>query len=197
MSRHIISVSRFVAAPKLLVALLSAASLAACSGNSPVTPSLPSAMAGDQNAKGSAAAPGVYELTFNVFRNRTYAEVSSLPVSSQEMILKAYVTDASGRPAQKGTVTFEYCSYKGGPPNDIARADEAPMEACVDGSASWARLASISVTAGRCPTLGTGYACVNFGVVRIPRDVGFRIRYESQGSGIAAGVTVPKNFTWL
>jgi len=55
----------------------------------------------------------------------------------------------------------------------------------------------MSVTAGRCPLLGNGYACVNFGVVQIPRDVGFRIRYEPQGSGIAAGMTVPENFTWV
>ena len=181
---------------RLIVVLLTAISAAVCSGQSPVEPSSPS-LAGDQSARGSQAVPGIYDLSFTVFRNRIYEEVSTLPVRSQELILKAYVTDSSGRPAQKGTVTFEYCSYNGGPANDIERADEAPLEACAAGTASWARLASISVTAGRCPLLGNGYACVNFGIVQIPRDVGFRISYQPQGSGIAAGMTLPENFTWV
>ena len=37
---------------------------------------------------------------------------------------------------------------------------------------------------------------MNFGVVRLPRDVGFRFRYASQGSGIASGTSQAKNFTW-
>lgn len=94
-------------------------------------------------------------------------------------------------------MTFEYCSYKGGPSNDIERADEAPKEACTDGSARWARLTTRSVREGFCPTLGMGYACMNFGIVRIPRVIGFRIRYESQGSGIPSGMTAPENFTWV
>lgn len=138
----------------------------------------------------------MYTLSFTVLGNGTYRQVSSLPVLSEELTLKAYVADSLGRPAQKGTVTFEYCSYKGGPPNDLARADEAPKEACEQGLARWSRLTSISVNGGRCPFLGTGYACMNFGIVQIPRDVGFRIRYEPQGSGIPAGETAPENFTW-
>lgn len=189
--------SKLLVAPRLIATLLAAASLVACSSQPPVAPSPSSAAAGDLSARSAPAVPGVYDLSFNVFSNRVYQEVSSLAVSSQELILKAYVTDSSGTPAQKGSVTFEYCSYKGGPPNDITRADEAPKEACEQGTASWARLTSISVTAGRCPTLGTGYACMNFGIVRIPRDVGFHIRYEPQGSGIAASMTVPENFTWV
>jgi hypothetical protein len=189
--------SKFIVGSRLIVAVLAAASAAACSDQSPVAPSPGSVSAGDLSATPSTAAPGVYDLSFNVFGNGPYQEVSSLAVSSQELILKAYVTDSSGHPAQKGTVTFEYCSFKGGPPNDIERADEAPKEACEQGLARWSRLTSISVTAGSCPTLGTGYACMNFGIVRIPRDVGFRIRYQPQGSGIAAGMTVPENFTWV
>jgi hypothetical protein len=190
--------SKFIVGSRLIVALLVAASAAACSDQSPVAPSPGPVTAGDLSAKPSTAAPGVYDLSFNVFGSSgIYQEVSSLAVSSQELILKAYVTDSSGHPAQKGTVTFEYCSFKGGPPNDIERADEAPKEACEQGLARWSRLESMSVAAGRCPTLGAGYACMNFGIVQIPRDVGFRIRYESQGSGIAAGITAPENFTWV
>jgi hypothetical protein len=189
--------TKLTIAPRLVVALLGAVSAGACATESPVGPSPSSVMAGEQHAKGSQAAPGVYDLSFNVFQNGTYQEVSSLPVRSQELILKAYVADSTGGPARKGSVTFEYCSYSGGPANDIDRPDEAPLEACAEGTATWARLASMSVTAGRCPLLGNGYACVNFGVVQIPRDVGFRIRYEPQGSGIAAGMTLPENFTWV
>jgi hypothetical protein len=138
----------------------------------------------------------VYDLSFTILVSGGYQEVTSLPVRSSELILKAYVADSQGNPASKGSVTFEYCSFKGGPRNDIERADEAPKEACEQGSARWARLSSMSVTAGRCPYLGTGYACLNFGVVQIPRQIGFRIRYEPQGSGIPAGMSVPENFTW-
>jgi hypothetical protein len=94
-------------------------------------------------------------------------------------------------------VTFEYCSYTGLPPNDITRPDEAPKEACEQGTGSWARLGSKSVAAGTCPSLGTGYACLDFGVVRIPRSVGFRFRYSPQGSDIAAGTSEAHNFTWV
>ena len=54
----------------------------------------------------------------------------------------------------------------------------------------------MTVGSGRCPTLGLGYAGVDFGIVRIPRDVGFRFRYNPQGSPIAAGLSAMKNFTW-
>jgi len=104
--------TKLTIASRLIVALLGAVSAAACSGDSPAAPSPSSVIAGEQNAKASQAAPGVYDLSFNVFQNGTYQEVSSLPVKSQELILKAYVTDSSGYPAQKGTVTFEYCSYR-------------------------------------------------------------------------------------
>jgi hypothetical protein len=182
---------------KLVVALLTAASLNACSADSPVTPSAPAVAAPDLHARPAATGPGVYDLSFRVWRGGALVDVSTLFVSSDELILQAHVTDGTGAPAQKGTVTFEYCSYKGGPPNDIARADEAPKEACEAGSATWARLAGISVSAGRCPTLGVGYACYTFGVVRIPRDVGFRFSYSPQGSGIAAGTSASENFTWV
>ena len=185
-----------ITAPRLLVVLLATVAAAGCSSQSPVSPSPSAATVGNLSAKPSSAAPGVYDLSFIAWLDGSYQEVSSLPLRSRELILKAYVTDSTGLPAQKGAVTFEYCSFKGGPPNDIERADEAPKEACEQGLARWSRLTSISVSAGRCPFLGTGYACMNFGIVRIPRVVGFRIRYEPHGSGIPPGETAPKNFTW-
>ena len=186
-----------VAFPRLIAGLLGAVSVVACSGESPLAPSESSVVAREQAARGSQTVSGVYQLSFTAWRAAILEEVSSLVVSREELILKASVSSSSGAPAQKGTVTFEYCSYKGRPPNDITRADEAPKEACEQGLADWARLSSISVSGGSCPTLGTGYACLNFGIVRIPRDVGFRFRYSSQGSGIASGTSESKNFTWV
>ena len=151
--------------------------------------------AGELSAKPSAATPGVYTLTFMARVDGTLQEVTSLPVQTAELILQAAVTSSTGSAAQAGTVTFEYCSYKGGPPNDISRADEAPKEACEQGTATWARLRSLYVSSV-CPPLEPGYACLNFGIVRLPRDVGFRFRYASQGSEIASGTSQAKNFTW-
>jgi hypothetical protein len=182
---------------KPFVVLITACALtvAACSNPSPVVPSSPSAAGAEVSAKPSAAA-GTYSLSFLARVNGVVQEVTSLPVSSAELILRAYVAGSDGVPAQAGTVTFEYCSYKGRPPNDITRADEAPKEACDAGTAAWARLMSLAVYPGHCPPLGAGYACMNFGIVRIPRDVGFRFRYSSQGSSVASGTSDARNFTW-
>jgi len=180
----------------LVPIVLGVFAFAGCSNQTPLAPAAAAGGAGELSAKPSAATPGVYTLTFMASVDGTLQEVTSLPVQTAELILQASVTSSAGSAAQAGTVTFEYCSYKGGPPNDITRADEAPKEACEQGTASWARLTSLSVYPGLCPALGPGYACLTFGVVRLPRDVGFRFRYASQGSGIASGTSQPKNFTW-
>ena len=168
---------------------------AGCSNQTPLAPAAAAGGAGELSAKPSAAPPGVYTLTFMASVDGTLQEVTSLPVQTAELILKASVTSSTGSAAQAGTVTFEYCSYKGRPANDITRADEAPKEACEQGTASWARLRSLYASS-ECPALESGYACLGFGVVRLPRDVGFRFRYASQGSGIAGGTSQSKNFTW-
>ena len=190
--------SVFVTTSRLALAVVAATAVSACSGESPVAPT--SAVVGtgaEHNARPGHGVPGTYELTFTTYRINTLTEVSSLVVSSEELTLKAYVTDSTGQPATVGSVTFEYCSYRGGPANDISRPDEAPLEACAEGTGSWARLASMSVTEQRCARLGIGYACYNFGIVRIPRAVGFRMRYDPRGSEIAGGGTLPKNFVWV
>jgi hypothetical protein len=180
--------------PALIALAVACALAAACSGSSPVAPGESTLVGGPQSARSAPALPGVYGLSFRAFLSGGFQEVISLPVNS-ELILMAHVTDGAGQSAPSGTATFEYCSYKGRS-NDITRADEAPKEACEQGLASWARLANIPVDAGRCPGFGAGYACFNFGLARIPRDVGFRFRYSPQGSAIAAGTSVAKNFTW-
>lgn len=52
------------------------------------------------------------------------------------------------------------------------------------------------VDAGSCPGLELGNACFNFGLVRIPRDVGFRFRYMGRRGGVDSGVSAEMNFTW-
>jgi hypothetical protein len=169
--------------------------LAGCSNATPVAPASAPGSAGELSAKPSAGPPGVYNLTFMARVDGTLQEVTSLPVLSTELILKASVMSSTGTAAQAGTVTFEYCSYKGRPPNDITRADEAPKEACDQGTATWARLRSLYASS-TCPGPDPGYACAGFGLVRIPRDVGFRFRYSSQGSEIPSGTSPARNFTW-
>ncbi len=185
--------SRFTFA--CLTTALIGAACAGCSDQSPVSPTV---LSGDAAARtgGPAAPAGIYQLSFNVMGLGVLEPVLTLPVLSREMILRVFVTDSSGVPVQTGAVTFEYCSYKGGPANDITRADEAPKEACETSSASWARLSTVKVDAGSCPNLGPGNACRFFGIVRIPRDIGFRFRYAAQRSGIADFVSQPVNFTW-
>jgi len=168
----------------------------ACADRSPAAPTAPVDAAGGVSARASASTPGRYELSFYADRIGGLVAVSSLTVLSDELILAAHVTSSSGVAATGGAVTFEYCSYKGLPPNDITRADEAPLEACADGSADWARLTSIRIDNIGCPQLGPGYACMDFGVVRIPRVVGFRFQFSGQGSGVPSGVSLPRNFEW-
>jgi hypothetical protein len=169
----------------LLTVVAGAIALVGCSDQSPVAPTPNGGPAADVHALARAVA-GSYELSFYT---SGLVPVSSLPVF-QELVLGAHVADASGAPAQGGLVTFQYCSYKGLPPNDITRADEAPSAACATNEAKWANLASVPVDA-------SGNAYMNFGFVSIPRTVGFRFRYTGQGSGIANGVSAPADFTWV
>ena len=149
---------------------------AACSAQSPLEPSVTGAATTTLRAVQSV--PGVYALTFH---DTTGAEVTSLPVL-EELILKARVTDTSGQPAQAGSVSFEYCSLKGLPTNDITRADEAPLAECAAGTARWRSLLSLSVNQ-------SGEAAMNFGFVRIPRTIGFRVTYRGTRNGIASGTS--------
>jgi hypothetical protein len=171
---------------RLLVVIVGAAALVACSDQSPVSPSANPRPSPEMGALARTAASGSFQLSF--FTNGL-VPVSSLTVF-QELILGAHVADGSGAPAQGGSVTFQYCSLKGGPPNDINRADEAPSAACATRDASWANLISVPVDA-------SGNAYMNFGFVSIPRTVGFRFKYTGQGSGIANGVSGPSDFTWV
>jgi hypothetical protein len=145
----------------------------------------------------SGGVPGVYALSFWVWDRvaRSWQEVSTLPVLTAELILRADVTDQAGKPATAGTITFEYCSYPGRP-NLLADADEAPKEACEQGQAKWARLDARNISDDHCRAIGAGSACYPFGGVRIPRTIGFRFRYAQKGS-IASGTSPARNFVWV
>lgn len=169
----------------MLAVVVGAIAVAACSDQTPVSPSVDRGPSQDVRLL-ARAAPGSYELSF--FTNGL-VPVTSLPVL-QELILGAHVANGSGVPAAGGSVTFQYCSLKGGPPNDINRPDEAPSAACTTRDASWANLISVPVDA-------FGNAYMNFGFVSIPRTVGFRFRYSGQRSGIANGTSAPRDFTWV
>jgi hypothetical protein len=177
----------------IVLALISAASVA-CS-RSPVSPTAVARQAendgtpmiAESSSAEARAMSGSYQLQF---LDSSLQPITVLPVSDGELILGAHVTDGAGNPAQGGRVIFEYCSLKGAPPHDITRPDEAPLSACADGSATWASLAGIDVNQA-------GNAYLDFGVVLIPRTVGFRYRYLGQGSGVANGVSSPADFTWV
>lgn len=178
--------TRSLLSPARRMSLILAAGTAVACAEAPVTTPADALAGAALQAKSTGGAQGVYQLEFY---DTGLSVVTTMFVQSGELVLGGHVEDVSGNDAQSGSVTFEYCSYKGGPPNDITRADEAPLEACANGLASWARLASISVNT-------SGNAFMNFGVVRIPRTVGFRIRFSGRTSGIQSGTSLPRNFIW-
>ena len=136
-------------------------------------------------------APGVFDLQFF---NVNYGYVTSLPVCDanqcEALILEAHVTDTTGQPVEGGLVTFQYCGYRGFPRFDIDRPDEAPSSACAaGGTGNWRPLGTMHVDS-------SGVARFNFGIVEIPRTVGFRFRYSGRGSGIENGECLPEDFEW-
>jgi hypothetical protein len=62
--------------------------------------------------------------------------------------------------------------------------------AAATGSGMWGTLTGVELNA-------SGEAYLNFGVVLIPRTVGFRFRYVAQGSGIANRESDAEDFTWV
>jgi len=169
--------------------VIAVVAVVACSRESPVAPGPTPQGVGPAPSLLARAVPGSYELSFYISGPDGLETVTSMPVLTDELILGAHVEDNAALPAQRGAVTFQYCSFKGLPPNDITRADEAPSASCTDGSATWKNLLTVSVDT-------SGNAFMDFGLVQIPRTVGFRFRYASQGSGIANGTGAPRDFTW-
>jgi hypothetical protein len=159
------------------------------------------AIASIANVTGAAqSAPGSYQLTFVEIVAGEPVPATTLPVCTsaacKELILKAHVEDSSGVPVQGGLVTFQYCSLKGLPSNDFSRPDEAPSSACATRAGSWANLGTFAIPETD-PYGEMGNAYMNFGIVLIPRTVGFRFKYSGRGGGVAKGTSAPRDFTWV
>ena len=174
-----------------LITIAGGAALAitACAGDSPVSPEGLAATPSALSRQSSQVNPGIYQLSFYT---NGLVPVTTLVAGGGggELILGALVTDAAGAPAQGWSVTFQYCSLKGLPPHDITRADEAPSSACASGDGDWARLTTVPVDA-------SGHAYMDFGIVMLPRTVGFRFAYTRKGGSVSSGVSAPADFTWV
>lgn len=141
------------------------------------------------------AVPGLYDLSFRVYRNGVMEAVSSLPVGGGPLVLFAHVEDTNGNPAQSGTVTFEYCG------------DYEPKETCDAGIARWTRLNRVSIGSCYCNSCGglpgfdpgPGNACLfvfGTGGTGMEGDDGFRFKFAGRKSGIDSGTSGAANFTW-
>ena len=84
-----------------------AATMLACSERSPLAPRAVPEAGGTLSALAVRAASGLYGLSFRVVQDGSLQPVTSLTVSSQELILAAQVSDSGGVAAQRGTVTFD------------------------------------------------------------------------------------------
>ena len=159
-----------------------------CSDESPVSSSSTEQFVTESLAQ---AAPGSYQLSFLASSGQP---VSSLPVN-RELVLHASVQDSNGVSAQRGAVKFQFCSRRGG--LSLQRDCLPKIECQSGGTGVWVLVTTMKVDAGTCPGLGSGNACVIFGLLSSPRTVGFRFEYTSQGSGIANGMSPALDFSWL
>ncbi len=141
--------------------------------------------------------PGTYELSFCT----PGQPIGSILYVGQELILHAYVADSSGTPASGGGVIFQVCTRGGD-----SHQDPQPSSACdIDKTATWTSLHGLSKVPSvspscleqGCPPAGPGNACGFWGAVAHPRTIGFRFKYLGQGSGIANGISEPKDATWI
>ncbi len=159
-------------------AVIAAVAFVACSDQSPVAP--------------GATPDGIRDLSLLAQGVQGSYELE-LFLSGSELILKAHVSElVSGEPAQGGRVIFQVCLLKGGPTLQMVPLPSSECDS--GGSGNWVHLAGLQIDAGTCPGLGSGFACLNFGIAPSTATVGFRFRYIGQGSGIANGVSDPQDF---
>ena len=87
-------------------------------------------VAAASGAYASAAPPPPKEVGY-------YDSVFIFDTHTNNLVLRAHVTNSNGLPATDGVVVFEYCSYKGLPPRDITRAGRSgPAAHVLTGQAS-------------------------------------------------------------
>jgi hypothetical protein len=157
---------------RLPFGLIAVAALAACTEHSPTTPDA-APDAPSQALTLAAGVHGAYVLTFFQV--------------SPELILQAHVEQlATSQPAQGGTAVFQICLDRGGPTLQMVPLPSA--ECAGGGSGTWVRLGSVGIDPA------TGNARIDFGIAPQFTTVGFRFRYNAQGSGILNGVSLPLDF---
>jgi hypothetical protein len=180
----------------VVVAVLSAAALVACSDRPPAAPSTPTGVLSGATPESidAPSAPTVEGTYILSLATTTGQVVSTLPVSgfglSSELLLWAQVRDSSGGLASGGTVIFQVCKLKG---------SYAPSAECDSGAGTWSHFATVRVAAGSCLPFApeTGNVCITFGGSSAPRTIGFRYRYIGQGTGIASDESESKDMTWV
>lgn len=116
----------------------------------------------------------------------TYTMLFRPTISGLGVTLDAYVTDASGAPAQAGAATFEVCSLQGTP---------APHAICDGGSGSWKRYGTSGFIFSPSPLAGHALLAYT-GAPAAGTIIGFRFRYSGRGSGIADGVSASVDHTF-
>ena len=160
-----------------IVALAVTLASAACSEHSPVAPG---PGPGDVRLAVQTAAAGSYVISFRKETSTGLAPAADAEPVGTYLVLKSEVRDNAGNLAQSGSVTYEYC---------WSRGDYAPSSVCNGGSGSWRRHMTM-----RIDPVGQ---LSGFGSCSTPRTIGFRFTYAGRGSGIASGVSEPKDFTWV
>ena len=85
-------------------------------------------------------------------------------------------------------------SARGGPVHgDVAHGRCFAFHAC---QPSYARLNGVRISESFCLDGAPGTACAFYGVVVMPRTVGFRFTFRSQRGDIADGESQPQDFLW-
>lgn len=169
---------------KIAVALLATLVLAGCSDRSLVAPD-----ESDGLRLGVQSTPGTYAISFLIEAPGGLVPVENQAPVGSYLVLQGEVTDNLGNTPTSGSVTYEYCWAKG---------NYAPSAMCVSGAGSWKRLMSIRVMmrTNADGTVEPDIAPVGFGWCSTPRSIGFRITFSGRGSGVASGVSAPRDFTW-
>ena len=166
----------------MILTVLVATSGAACSQGSPVAPDASFAShSSRQETIATSDAPGTYEIFF--LKSSIYGLQPVLDFTlnvGEHLALMSEIRDSNGVRVLVGTVTYEYCEKQN---------VKVPSSECDSGSGRWTRFWSMPVD-----PIGSRLA---FGTCSTPRTIGFRVRYNGQGGGIASGVSAPRDVSWL
>ena len=159
-----------------IVALAATLALAACSERQPVAPGPGT----DARIAAQTDPAGSYVISFLKETSTGLAPAADTEPVGTYLVLKSEVKDAFGNVAQSGSVTYEYCWSHG---------SYAPSSVCESGAGSWRRHMTMKID-----PVGQ---LSGFGSCSTPRTIGFRFTFAGRGSGIASGVSEPRDFTWV